>query len=153
MSDAQPIDKARMRLPLLPTSVRWLGVFTVAGFIFYVSVITVPPEQPVVPGRPDFVPLDKWRHFLAYGTFGYALAYALTDVATARWRKALIVLMIVAAFGGGIELGQSLLPERYFGIDDFIANQIGALLSLTWYLLEPRISFIPLRVYWEKIRS
>jgi VanZ family protein len=135
---------------LVPGYIRWLGVLVVAGFIFYVSLVTVPPEQPVVPGRPDFLPLDKWRHFLAYAALGYALAYAITDWRTARWRKALLVLTVVAVYGGGIELSQSLLPQRYFGVDDFIANQFGAILSLTWYFLEPRVTFMPVRGFWRR---
>lgn len=35
-------------LPILPKSVRWGAVITIAGFIFYVSVVTMPPEVVVV---------------------------------------------------------------------------------------------------------
>jgi hypothetical protein len=69
-----------LRLPLLPWWVRWAAVAGLAAFIFYASIVTVPPEtvlDQVRPGPEALLPLDKWRHFLAYATFGYALAYQL----------------------------------------------------------------------------
>jgi VanZ family protein len=135
----------RLRCPLLPGWTRWLGVLSVAVGIFSLSILAVPPAQ--VAPKPEFVPLDKWRHFLAYGAFGYALAYALADAPLTRRRKALVVLAVTALYGGGIEIGQSVLPRRYFGVGDFIANQIGAALSLTWYALEPRLRFVPLSAF------
>lgn len=135
----QPV---RIRLPLLPSWTRWAAVVVLAAGIFYLSIVTVPPAQ--VAPKPDFVPLDKWRHFLAYGAFGYALAYALTDAPLARRRKVLAVFAVTALYGAGIEVGQSLLPRRYFGVGDFIANGIGAALGLTWYALEPHVRFVPL---------
>jgi hypothetical protein len=44
--------------------------------------VTVPPETVVDqlrPGPERLLPLDRWRHLLAYATFGYTLAYATTD--------------------------------------------------------------------------
>lgn len=129
-----------LRLPLFPSSIRWLAVLGVASVIFYFSIIAASPEQ--IAPKPEFLPLDKWRHFLGYGGFGYALAYVMVEWDLDRWRKVLIVLVVVALYGALMELGQSQLPARYFSIGDFIANEIGALLSVTWYALEPRVSFV-----------
>ncbi len=65
-------------VPLASAWLRWTGVGVVAAVIFYASILIAPPET-VLDARPGLVPLDKWRHFLAYAAFGYALAYATTD--------------------------------------------------------------------------
>jgi hypothetical protein len=66
----------------VPWWVRWAVVAGLAAFIFYASIVTVPPETVVDqlrPGPERLLPLDRWRHLLAYATFGYTLAYATTD--------------------------------------------------------------------------
>lgn len=71
----------RLCVPLLPWWLRWAVVAGLAAFI-RASIVTVPPETVVTqlpPGPEDPLPLDKWRHFLAYATLGCALAYATAD--------------------------------------------------------------------------
>jgi len=135
-----------VRVPLLPAWVRWSGVVAVGAIIFYLSVVTVPPGDPVVPGGPpDLVPLDKWRHFLAYAGFAGSLAYATTDWQWSTRRLALLVLGVTVVYGVGIEAWQSFLPERYFSMGDAYANALGAVLASPWFLLRSRLSFVPLR--------
>lgn len=112
----------------------------VAGGIFYLSIVTVPPEQ--IAPKPGFVPHDKWRHFPAYGAFGASLAYALTDYGIALRRKVATEFFVALTYGIGIEAGQAFLPLRYFGIGDALANGIGAGLSLGWYLVEARLRLV-----------
>lgn len=69
-----------VRAPLLPRWLRWLAVTGLGGFIFYVSVLTVPLETAVDAAKSDLDPLDRWRHFLVYAAFGGALVYATTLV-------------------------------------------------------------------------
>lgn len=64
--------------PFFSIWVRWATVAGLAAFIFYMSIITVPPETVVDQGKPGLIPLDKWRHFVAYAVLGYASVYATT---------------------------------------------------------------------------
>lgn len=129
----------QITLPLLPKGVRWLGVTLIAGIIFYFSVITV-PTTPMVP-KPDLIPLDKWRHFLAYLGMAWSLAYATIDLNYKNRTLAVIVLFITFSYGVGIEVAQSLLPYRYFSIGDVIANVFGGMLVIPWYIIVKYIRF------------
>lgn len=146
----------RIRAPLLPTWVRWAAVIALAGFIFYVSIITVPPEtvvDQVKPGPPDLIPLDKWRHFVAYAAFGYALAYAVTDWNIRKSKLAAFAIGVTVMYGIGIEFGQSLIPERYFSMDDAYANAFGGFLVIPWYFVRPYIELVPTMTFVKSMLS
>ncbi|WP_335999003.1 VanZ family protein [Halorientalis halophila] len=133
----------RLPVPLVPTWVRWLGVAAVAGFVFATSVLVAPPSEPVVPGKVDPVPLDKWRHFLAYAAIAYALAYALADSDRPRIQLAVGVVCLTVLYGIGIELWQWTIPNRFFSLADAYANALGAALVVAWYAIEPRLDYRP----------
>lgn len=141
-----------VRLPLLPAWLRWMGVAAIAAVIFYLSVVTVPPADPVVE-PPDLIPLDKWRHFLAYAAFGGSLAYATTDWEWSTRRLALLVLVVTVVYGVGIEIWQAFVPARYFSLADAYANALGAVLVTPWYLLRSRVSFVPLGSWAAALRN
>jgi len=147
------MNRPRLVVPLLPAWFRWAGVAAVAIGIFYLSVITVPPETTVVPGRPDLLPLDKWRHFLAYAAFGGALAYATVDWQWRTRRLALAVLAVVVVYGVGIEIWQSMIPDRYFGLGDAYANAFGGVLALPLFLLRDRVPFRTLGELFTALRG
>jgi len=105
-------------VPLLPRRLRWLLVILLAGFIFSVSIVTAPPETIVDQGKLDPIPLDKWRHFVAYAVLGYALAYATAERCPERRVDGILIAGVVIAYGLGIEFGQSTLPERFFSPGD-----------------------------------
>lgn len=131
------------RVPLLPAWMRWTVVAVVVAAIFYLSVLTVPPEEPVVPGKPEVVALDKWQHFLAYGALSSALGYALAD---RPWPTATVIAVGIGAtvvYGVGIEGVQSLLAYRYFSLGDALANAIGGVLATPLYVLLHRAPFRP----------
>lgn len=134
----------RVPVPLVPAWLRWLGVAVVAGVVFVTSVLVAPPSDPVVPAPPSLLPLDKWRHFLAYGALAYALAYAVADSDRPRTQLAAGVFAVTVLYGVGIELWQWTLPNRFFGIGDAYANAIGAALVVVWYAVEPRLRFLRL---------
>ena len=130
-------------VPLVPAWLRWLGVVGVGAAIFYLSVLTAPPPAPVAP-KPDLVPLDKWRHILAYAGLGGALWYATVDWRhRTRW-VAVACLAVVVTYGVGLELWQSLIPERYFSVGDAYANALGGVLALPLFALRDRLHFAPL---------
>ncbi|MFB6095115.1 MAG: VanZ family protein, partial [Halodesulfurarchaeum sp.] len=115
-----------------------------AGLIFYLSVFTVPPEQPMIPHF-GLLPLDKWRHLLAYGALGLLLSYTLTDRFDRRPRFAATVFAVTVAFGFFVELVQGQVPQRYFSVYDAYANAWGATVVLPWLLLERFVTFAPVR--------
>jgi VanZ family protein len=145
-----------MSAPLLPWWVRWVAVTGLALFIFYVSIVAVPPETVVDQTNPGDLDqfnlgIDKWRHFVAYAVFGYALAYATADWELETRSLAVAVILTVLLYGIGIEYWQSLIPERYFSAGDAYANALGALLVVPWYLLRPYVEFVPLRSWLKSI--
>ena len=138
----------RLRVPLLPWWARWAAVTGLAGVVLYGSILTVPPETVVDRARPgpeDLLPLDKWRHFLAYATLGYALAYATADWEIETRRLVALVVVTTTLYGLGVEFGQSTVPERQFSVSDACANAFGAALVVPWYALRPHVAFVPLR--------
>lgn len=128
----------RLGIPLIPAAIRWSLVVVLAAVVFYLSVITVPPAEPVAP-KPDLLPLDKWRHFLAYGALANALAYATADWERPTWQPACLVIGATILYGVGIESAQALVPYRYFSMVDAYANALGALFVIPWFLLKERI--------------
>ncbi|QLD86955.1 VanZ family protein [Natronomonas halophila] len=133
----------KVRIPLFPTSVRWILAFGLAAVIFYLSVLTAPPAQPVAP-KPDPLPLDKWRHFLAYGALANALAYATADWDRPSWQLMGLIIGATILYGVGIEAAQALVPYRYFSVLDAYANALGALFAIPWFLIRSRIEMVDL---------
>lgn len=131
-----------VRVPLLPWWLRWSAVIVVAGAVFYLSILTAPPEEAVIP-QPDLVPLDKWRHFLAYAAVGGSLAYATADWQWPRWALVVFVVGVAMLYGIGIEFWQSFIPQRYFSVGDAYANALGGLLVLPWFLVRPYVTLTP----------
>jgi len=132
-----------MQVPLLPRALRWTAVAVLAGFVFYASILGAPPETAVDAWKPTLIPLDKWRHFLAYAAIGYALAYAVTGWELPATRLAVLVVGFVVVYGIGIEVGQSLVPRRYFSLGDAYANALGGLLVAPFYLARRHLTFVP----------
>lgn len=131
----------RVRIPLFPDVVRWLGVAAVAAVIVYFSLLGKPPAAPPEPGLGSF--WDKKLHFAAYAAFGLALAYATAASRRPVVRRAAIVLVAAILFGVGIEILQGTLPERYFSYGDMLANAFGAVLAAGWFLVESQIDYVP----------
>lgn len=142
-----------IRLPLLPRGLRWAAVAGLAGFVFYTSIVTVPPETVVDTAKPELVPLDKWRHFLAYAAIGYALAYAVADWERPAGRLAALVIGATVLYGVGIEFGQSMIPRRYFSLGDAYANALGGLLVVPFYLVRRYVAFVPVRTLLASLRD
>ena len=141
-----------VRVPWLPRWLRWSAVFAVAAVIFYLSILTAPPEDPVIP-QPDLVPLDKWRHFLAYAAFGGSLAYATAKWQWPRWALVGFVVGVAVLYGVGIEVWQSFIPQRYFSVGDAYANALGGLLVLPWFLVRPHLSLEPIGAWLRSLRG
>lgn len=131
----------RLPLPVLPRWLRWAAVALAAAAICYQSLLTAPPET--VP-KPGFAPLDKWLHVVAYAGLGLTVAYALVDSRYGRAGRALRLVVAVGLYGALIEVLQAPLPERYFALDDLVANTIGSAVALAWYAVEAYAEPVPL---------
>ncbi|MBV0924933.1 VanZ family protein [Halomicroarcula limicola] len=134
-----------VRLPLLPRWLRWSAVALVGGFIFYTSVVVAPPATPIDDVKLTLIPLDKWRHLVAYAALAGTLVYATTDWSLERRWTALTVVAVAVLYGIGIEVGQSFRPDRYLSLGDAYANAVGALLVTPWYLLRRYVTFVDVR--------
>lgn len=143
----------RVRVPLLPALFRWGAVAAVAAFVLYFSVLAVPPESPLDTVRFSIVPLDKWRHFLAYAGLGGALAYAIADWDLEARTALALVITLVVAYGVGIELLQGLRPNRHLSAADAYANALGAVLVAPWFWLRRSLAFVPLREWLGDVSS
>lgn len=128
-------------IPLFPRWLRYLAVATVAGVLLYFSVLTTPPVSPPEPGTDPL--WDKKLHFAGYGALTLALAYATTHL-QAQLRRIALVVGLTIAYGLLIEILQLPQPTRYFSLADALANTIGALLASVWFLIEPRLRYVPL---------
>jgi VanZ family protein len=132
---------ARVRVPLLPASARWLIVALVAGGILVASV-TRPTAVRRVTGPFGVLGVDKYLHFLAYAGFALVLAYALAG-RTAE-RIAVVVFLAAVSFGLFVELLQLPLAYRTFSLADAAANATGAtVVAVCWRPLRRRVRFRP----------
>lgn len=127
-----------VRVPLVDAELRWTGVACIGAVIFLLSVVLSPPADPVTV-RPNTVPLDKWRHFVAYAALGISFAYATADWDRPTSHVVLATVLVTGSYGLGLELVQGLLPGRHFAVLDAAANLIGVLLSSVWYLVQPYV--------------
>jgi VanZ family protein len=102
---------------------RHLPAVAVALALLVASLLPVPESAS------DRVPtllglaLDKWVHALGYAALAGTLSWA-RDVRTAG--SALLLVVLVTAYGGGIELLQGLVPSRGTSGADLVANAVGA---------------------------
>ena len=130
-------------VPLLPRRLRWAGVFILAAFIFYTSLVTT-PETLVDEGQPSLIELNHWRHLVAYFTFACSLAYATDHWDLPRRHHAALVIALATLFGIVMEIAQAFLPHRSpFLVTDVLVNAIGASSVLLWFLLRPYIELTP----------
>ena len=126
----------RLRLPLVPRSLRLAGVLAVAATILYFSVFTPPGSGVIRTGPLGVLPYSTWLHGLAYAGLAVTLAYALQDRPW-RDRSVLVVVFLVAVgYGAGIELLQSTLDTRTADFDDLLTNAVGAAIAaVCWRVL------------------
>lgn len=152
-------------LPLLPRWIRWLGFLTVAGVLFYASIMVEPAEVVAEEDDPfgmlaDVIGFgaDHWRHFLAYGVLAYSLAYATDHWPYEEWTygrltMAAFVVLVCTAYGAAIEVGQAFVPYRFYELSDILANSLGAVLVLPWYYVRPRLELKPVPAFVRTVRE
>lgn len=133
----------RIRVPLLPASVRWAVVLAVAGGIVVASVLR-PASVGRALGPLGLVGADKWAHALGYAGLALALAYALQDWQVERTLA--VVFLAAVGFGLAMEGVQATIPYRSASLLDATANAVGATLAVgVWLALRRRVRFRPRR--------
>lgn len=126
----------RLRLPIVPSSLRWGAVLAVGGVILYYSIRTAPGTGTFRTGPFGLVRFSDWLHFLAYGGLAVTLAYALHDSPRPDWQVLAVVFTVAVCYGAAIELLQATLPSRTFAIGDMLVNAVGAAVAVgCWRLL------------------
>lgn len=117
----------------------------VAAGILVLSLVPSPAGDPVA----GIGPADKAAHAFGYAVLGMLTvrAVALDPRLATRWPRptlglaatlgtmslAVVVVLSVAAFGGGIELLQHAVPGRQFEVADALANTVGATIGVGWW--------------------
>ncbi|MFD1597540.1 VanZ family protein [Halobellus rarus] len=132
----------RVRIPLVPRSLRWGVVLAVAATILYYSVFTPPGSGIIRTGPFGVLAYGTWLHGLAYAGLAVTLAYAFQD---RPWRDRTVLLavfLVAVGYGAGIELLQSTLETRTADIVDLLVNAAGAAIAaVCWRLLARRVRF------------
>ena len=132
----------RLRIPLLPNTVRWSAVLAVAGIILYYSIQAGPGTQTFQTGPLGLFPYSDWLHFLAYACLAVMLAYALHDSRLPDWQVFVLVVVCAVGYGVTIELMQSRLPSRTFAFEDMGVNAVGAAVAIVcWRVLVRYVRF------------
>ena len=83
----------------------------------------------------DLISIDKWAHFVMYGTMAFVWSYEWIPTAEKDDRsKYFRILVITALYGILLESLQLILnSDRYFEVLDIIANIIGSMAGLLAY--------------------
>lgn len=103
---------------------RWQWIYPIAllATIQYVS------SRSTV-AMPSVSHFDKVAHYFA---FGLVATLIYRQVATLR-RAALLAILLTSLYGALDEIHQSFVPGRSAGIDDWIADTLGALTAILAY--------------------
>lgn len=133
--------KARLRLPLVPKSVRWLLVAATLVTLLVFSVVRPSATGPI-PGPFGLVPQSTWLHAVGYAGLAVVIAYALQTSPRPDWQVLCAVFAFATAYGAGIELLQSTIAYRTFDTADILVNAAGAAVAVAgWKLLVRRVRF------------
>ena len=139
-TDPEPAG-LRVPFPLLRRQLRWALVAIVGGAVGGLPLLAGPHRSRSSSRSSTFPPPDKWRH-VRYAAVAGSLAYATAEWDWPGWRLAALVVGTTVAFGLAIEGVQGLLPYRTPG--DAVAEVVGGLLVLPWFLLRPYARLVPI---------
>lgn len=93
----------------------WWGV----AAVYAAAIFTLSAQPGTTVGLP--APWDKLAHLCAYAGFAFVLR-----LASGRW---LVAVLIASLYGVTDEYHQSFVPGRMAGLDDWVADTLGAMLG------------------------
>ncbi len=85
------------------------------GLVVVIALSLLPNET-----RPETGLWDKWEHILAYGVLAVLGGFGFKG-----WRSLLMVGIGLVVLGAGLELAQSVIPDRDGSTYDALANFVG----------------------------
>jgi len=103
----------------------------IMGMIFFLS------HQPYDSIQfPQFIGTDKSLHIIAYGILAGAFLYGLHPFVddSNRGVTAIVVVLFCLLFGISDEFHQSFIAGRYVSFWDVVADGLGALLIVGWWM-------------------
>ncbi len=103
----------------------------IMGIIFYLS------HQPGdFAHLPPLAGLDKLLHVIAYSILAGTFLYGLQPFthSSNRFLNALVVVLFCIVYGISDEYHQSFIPGRFASFWDVLADGLGALLIVGWWL-------------------
>jgi VanZ family protein len=103
----------------------------IMGMIFYLSHL---PGDSV--HLPPFAGLDKLFHVIAYSSLAGTFLYGLQPFTHSSNRSvtAIVVVVFCLIYGMSDEYHQSFIPGRLVSLSDVLADGLGALLVVGWWL-------------------
>lgn len=132
----------RLRIPLIPNTLRWGAVLAVAGVLLDYSIQAGPGTGTFQTGPLGLFSYSDWLHFLAYAGLAVVLAYALHDSHRPAWQLFVLVFVCAVGYGVTIELLQSRLPSRTFAFGDMGVNAVGAVVAtIFWRVFSRYVRF------------
>lgn len=118
-----------------------LFTFLWAGVIFL--LILMPGQQ--MPEIGDIFSFDKLAHLCVFCVLSFLMIIGFTKQYTFSGLKRYPVrysLLISSAYASVLELGQSIIPDRYANFYDLAFNLAGVLLGYVLFLLIYKYSFV-----------
>lgn len=114
------------------------ALFHTLPLIGMMAVIFLLSQQPgnTLP-MPSFFGADKIAHFLAYGLLAAAALHTFNSFLGDRLKPGgvgLLVVVFCILYGISDEFHQSFVPLRSVSASDVLADGIGALCSVLWWL-------------------
>ena len=114
-----------------------LPVAASVAWAYVIYVLSTDPSPPGAGGRLDFLPrADLFAHFGMYAVLSFLLVLSVLPVRiwaplTLALRAGLPVV-VAGTFGIAMELVQDTIPERSAGVDDAIADILGAVAAVVF---------------------
>ncbi len=104
----------------------------IMGMIFFLSHL---PGD--VAHLPRFTGLDKLLHGIIYGILAGTFLYALNPFThhSNQAVTALVVVLFCLLYGISDEFHQSFIPDRFVSLWDVVADGVGAILVVAWWLI------------------
>lgn len=119
------------------------NLFTFLWAVIIFLLILMPGQQ--MPEAGDLFSFDKIAHLGVFCVLSFLMIIGFTkQYSFSRLRKHPVIysLIISSTYASVLELGQSIIPDRYANFYDLAFNLGGVLLGYTFFLLIYKLSFV-----------